>query len=556
MTAFSEIERGEARRLKLGAALSTVSAVLFVPLAAVIAATIDHFAGTPDLGTVAVAALAIVAIAAVRAGLDSLGQRIAFDAATRTISAARAALAEHVAARSPRDAGRTPSGAIAALGSDKLEAMLPYLTRYRSARLRAVAVPLVFLAAAVPISWAAALVLLAAAPMIPLFMALVGIAAKKASERQMDEIGSMNAVFLDRLRGVVDIRLLDAARLVSAEFETASERLREKTMAVLRVAFLSSTVLEIFAALGIALVAVYVGFNLLGIVQFGAWGEPLGLGAGLFLLLLAPEFFQPLRDLSAAWHDKAAANAVVREFDAELAADGARILGEGRAAPPLEGPPAIRIENVPVPGSAGGALSAEIPAGTRVAVTGPSGSGKSTLLAAIGGLVAPEAGGVRVAGRPLDGTTADAWRARCAWIGQRPHFFSGTIRSNVALAGDPREAERIGDALELAAAGDVVRRAPRGGMTPIGETGHGLSGGEGRRLSIARAAFAGRDVILADEPTADLDPETAAAVADGLLALARAGTTLVVATHDRALAARMDAEIRLGGATAEPEAAE
>jgi ATP-binding cassette subfamily C protein CydD len=198
--------------------------------------------------------------------------------------------------------------------TDKLPLLRPAILRHRPAALRAAVLPLAYLALALPFSWAVALILAVAGPLIPVFMALVGLAAREASERQMDEIGSLSGLLGERLSALTDIRLLDAAQRMSADFADRAEALRERTMAVLRVAFLSSTVLELFSAIGVAMVAVYVGFALLGEIPFGAWATPLTLSEGIFLLMLAPEFFQPLRDLAAAWHDKAGALAVTREL--------------------------------------------------------------------------------------------------------------------------------------------------------------------------------------------------------------------------------------------------
>ncbi|MGF1658806.1 MAG: thiol reductant ABC exporter subunit CydD [Rubrimonas sp.] len=536
-------EAAAAPALRRASALSVGAGLIWLAQSALIAAALAQMAGETGLAP-APAALGFVALAALRAWLGSQASRLGFHAALDVASQARAALARRAATSAPRDAGRALSGGLAALAADKLEAALPALARYQPARARAAVLPLAILLATAWVSWVAALILLIAGPLIPMFMALVGMAAKEASERQMVALGALSGLLLDRLRGVVDIRLMDATDRVADAFADQAEDLRARTMAVLRIAFLSSAVLELFSALGVALVAVYVGFSLLGLLNFGAWGG-LALGEGVFVLMLAPAFFEPLRDFAAVWHDRAAHRAAAGEVDAALTAETLRLLGEGRRAPAAAGAPGIVLRDL----AAGPAtVSAEIAPGARVAVTGPSGSGKSTLLALIAGLEAPRAGEIEVAGRPLDDATADAWRARLAWVGQRPHFVAGSLRANVALAGDPADRAGVARALALAAASDVAARAEGGLDARLGETGHGVSGGEARRLAVARAAFAARDVILADEPTADLDADTARDVTEGLLRLAQGGATLIVATHDPALAARMDFEIRLGAA--------
>ncbi len=544
MKRMSALEGTHRRRLHEGAALSALAAVLWIPQAALIAVAIGALAGT-DVGLpVGPAAAGVVALAVVRAVLEWIGGGRAFRAAGEVVSAARAQLARHVATRSPRDADRTQAGTLASLGAEKLDMLQPFLVRYSTARVRAAVMPLAVLVVVAWYSWAGALILVVAGPLIPVFMALIGIAAREAGRRQMAEIGQASGLFLDRLRGIVDIRVLGARERVAGEFEARAEGIRERTIKVLRIAFLSSAVLELLASLGIAMMAVYVGFSLLGTLSFGTWGEPLGLAQGLLMLMLVPEFFGPLRDYASAWHDRASAAAVHEEFDGETLRPVARILGDGRRAASSAAAPRIELHGV-CAAEGSPRVDEVIEPGERIALMGASGAGKTTLLLALAGLIAPHAGSIRVAGRPLDGPGADAWRANLSWVGQQPHFVAGSIRANVALAGHGGDVQRIRDALALAAADGFVDRAPQGLQTPIGETGHGVSGGEGRRLAIARAAHARRPVVLADEPTADLDADTAQAVRRGLLALADAGATLIVATHDEALAAAMDRVIRL-----------
>jgi ATP-binding cassette subfamily C protein CydD len=328
-----------------------------------------------------------------------------------------------------------------------------------------------------------------------------------------------------------------------ADFEDRAEGLRARTMAVLRVAFLSSTVLELFSAIGVAMVAVYVGFALLGELGFGAWTTPLTLSQGVFLLMLAPDFFQPLRDLAAAWHDKAAALAVARDLTEIEAGDDETILGDGAATAALPGDAPIRLRGLGL-----GAMrfpDLDIAPGQSLAFTGPSGSGKSTLIALIGGLVAVERGTVMIGDKPLTEDSADAWRARIAWVPQTPHFHPGPLRDTLTLGLPEADADAIARGLALASASDIVARLPQGLDTPLGESGTGVSGGEARRLMLARAALSGRRVILADEPTADLDAETASEIIAALSALSAQGATVIVATHDAALAQAMETHVAL-----------
>lgn len=482
------------------------------------------------------------------AGLGLLRLAVTFGAEAQSQAAAEAILARARAgivateARRAGDSSFGGAGSVAALAGEKLDLLAPYVLRYAPARARVMVLPLVILGLAFWHSWAVGVVLLISGPLIPVFMALIGMAAKEASARQMAEIGTLNDFLVERLSALVDIRLLGAADQILQGFERQAGDLRRRTMAVLGVAFLSSTVLELFAAIGVAMVAVYVGFSLLGALDFGAWGADLTPRAGIFLLLLAPEFYQPLRDLSAAWHDKAAATAVIDEMAAYSLDAGAQLPGTGGPAARLSGPAGVRLSGCVTP--EGKALpDITIAPGERIALVGASGTGKTSALRLMAGLDLPQAGSVIVAGQRLTAENADAWRARLGWMPQAPHFLTGSLRQNLTLgrSGD------VAGALDLAAVGAVVQALPQGLATRLGETGAGLSGGEARRITLARAVFAGPDLVLADEPTADLDAETADKVTKGLLALAALGITLVVATHDMALAARMDRVIDLGG---------
>ena len=529
------------RKLQRRAAILSVLAALIWPLqAALVAYAIGGLLTGGDVSALGVA-LGFVALGAVRAIFGVMSEARAQAAAEVVIHRARRQIVSIEAGRAA-DSPFGGAGGISALASEKLDLLAPYVTRYAPARARVMVVPLVILALALSQSWAVAVVLIISGPLIPVFMALVGLAAKEASQRQMVEIGSLNDMLVERLSALVDIRLLGAGDAVLEGFAKQAGDLRHRTMAVLRVAFLSSTVLELFAAIGVAMVAVYVGFSLLGLLGFGTWGGALTPQAGVFLLLLAPEYYQPLRDLSAAWHDKAAADAVLEEFETWESGETARLLGQGGAAAPLVGSPAISLRDCVLPG--GVALgNIDIAPGESVALVGASGAGKTTALRVLAGLLSPLSGQVIVAGKELGDETADAWRARVGWMPQAPHFLNASLRQNLTLG---REGD-LTAALEQAAVADVVRALPQGLNTQLGETGGGLSGGEARRLTLARAIYGAPDVILADEPTADLDAETAQAVTEGLLAQVARGATLIVATHDDALAARMDRIIRIGG---------
>ncbi|GLS87005.1 thiol reductant ABC exporter subunit CydD [Cypionkella aquatica] len=534
-------ERGRLRRAAL---ISALAATLWPAQAAVVAlALAGLLAAAPAPIWPYVLGFALLGI--LRALLNTWAEGLTYAAGHAVVTRIRADLV----AREARNTDGPAAGIVAALAAEKLDALLPYISRYAPARARVTVVPLLILALAFWHSWAVGVVFLITGPLIPVFMALIGWAAQAASQRQMAEIGSLNDVLVERLSALLDIRLLGASGAMITGFAQAADGLRAQTMAVLRVAFLSSAVLELFAAIGVAMVAVFVGFSLLGLLGFGTYGTPLAPAAGIFLLLLAPEFYQPLRDLSAAWHDRAAALAVAAELAAWQAANPAPLLGQGARVARLPGP--ARIEASGLRLHLGGQTlilpDFSIAPGEKIALVGASGTGKTTLLRLIAGMQQIDAGEISVAGQRLDAANADAWRARLGWMPQNPHFLNASLRHNLAFGGADSGAD-LGPALQAAVVQDVVAALPRGLATHLGETGAGLSGGEARRLTLARALYARPDVLLADEPTADLDAETARAVRAGLLNLAATGCTLIIATHDPRLAAEMDRVIRVGAA--------
>jgi ATP-binding cassette, subfamily C, bacterial CydD len=526
-------------RLRSAAMLQAFAAMLWIPQAGLLAWSVGMLADGGGFDNTLWPAFLILLLGIIKSCLDAVGTRLAFRTARAELSKKRATAVQLLARLSPVDINRPASGKAASILGEQAELIVPYLARFQPARMKASLVPLVILACVFPISWIAALVLLFAAPLIPIFMALIGWRAQAASEKQLTTTGGLNAFLLDRLRGLATIRSLDAVDATAKQLRTEAESLRTRTMAVLKIAFLSSAVLELFSALGVAMTAVYVGFSLLGEIRFGAWSGALDLSQGLFILLLAPAFFEPLRELSAVWHDRASGQAALKALDG-LAAEGTTLPEQENAErTAAAGAYDIRLENVgfryqPDQEPVLDGFSLDIAAGEHLALLGASGSGKSTLLSLIAGL-APCNGGRIVFG-------AAAGHGKTAWIGQRPHIFAGTVSSNVALGRPGITKDKVSAVLDLTKLAGVAMAY---GHCPLGEGGIGLSGGEALRLAIARAACdPDIRIILADEPTAHLDAETAAEITESLLALAK-GRTLIVATHDPLLAARMQRTVRL-----------
>ncbi|MAY44844.1 MAG: cysteine ABC transporter permease [Rhodobacteraceae bacterium] len=527
--------------LRRAAAVSVLGGLLWPVQAAAIATAISGWVDGAALDRSLWAAGVFLVAALLRAGLDHVAGGWLFTAADTVIADQRRKIVE----RALLAPGPESSAETAALAVQKLPMLQPWITRYNVAMARVMVLPLVLIVLSGVFSWVTALILLVATPLIPVFMALVGMAAEDASRKQLDEIGTINGMLMERVSAMLDIRLLGAADRAMTDFADRADALRVRTMAVLRVAFLSSTVLELFAAIGVDMVAVYVGFSLLGVLRFGTWGSPLTLWQGLFLLLLAPDVFQPLRDLAAAWHDRASGRAVATELADADAAPRVALIGQGAPATPLPGPLSVRLDGAvaALPGRTLPLPDLTLAQGEAVALTGPSGAGKTTLLSVLAGLTPLAEGRLQVCGQPLAPDTADAWRARLAVLPQRVHFADEPLSAFLdpfATGADPWPA------LATARARRIVDRLPDGLATRLGETGGGVSGGEARRLMIARAILMGRDLLLADEPTADLDPETADLITQALLAMTAQGVTLLVATHDPGLAAALDRRVEIG----------
>lgn len=551
---------------RVGASFIAVASLLWIAQAGLLAWAVQRLAEGGEWRDVIWPAMAYSALGLVRATADAWGSRQIFAAARRYVSEVRTQACAALAVGSPLNRERPASGEAASAVAEQAEALLPWLLRYQPARWRVMLVLPVIALAVVGLSWVAALILVVAAPLIPLAMALIGWRAKAASEEQLQALGGMNAFLLDRLRGLSTLRALDAVGTTAQRLRASAEDLRLRTMRVLRIAFLSSAALELFSALAVALVAVYVGFHLLGQIGMGSWGQQLSLGQGLFILLLAPAFFEPLRDLSAAWHDKAAGHAALEAL-AALRPSGEPLPGaldaleQGSAAARALAvkPPAIDIEGLHFE-YAGEApvfegVHLHVRAGEHVALVGASGAGKSTLLSVIAGLTPVASGTVRIAGHLLNERSACALRGRMAWISQKPHVFSGSVYDNVTLHRPGLSHGDVNAALHRSGFGSASHLTL---ASTLGEGGVGLSGGEAVRLALARiAATPQADLWLLDEPTAHLDRDTACAVMDSLMRMAR-GRTLIVATHDRALAARIGRIIdveQLGTALAQRRAA-
>jgi ATP-binding cassette subfamily C protein CydD len=380
-----------------------------------------------------------------------------------------------------------------------------------------------------PADWVSGLVLLLTAPLIPIFMVLAGSAAETASRNRYAQLVRFGAAFMDALGGLVTLRQLGAAERVAGRLAGDGEEYRKLTMQVLRVAFLSALVLEFFATVSIAIVAVLVGFRLL-------WHE-LAFRQGLFVLLLAPEFYLPLRALGALRHARMDALAVAGRLAALDAHD--EDTGSPCVAtipPPARSgiPPVIRFEAVgfdhPERRAVLDGCTLELPPGQVTALVGASGTGKSTLIDLLLRFATPARGGIRIDGADLARLDPVRWRERVAWVPQRPHVFEGSVRDNLLLACPAARDGAVARAAAASGLDAVIARLPQGWHTRLGEHGLGLSGGELQRLALARAFLREQaELLLLDEPTAHLDAMSATTIERVIRAQAATRTVLLVA---------------------------
>lgn len=452
------------------------------------------------------------------------------------------------------------SGAIAAAISDQVEALEAFFARYLPAMIAAAILPVAFAAVLVPVDWIVALLFLVTAPLIPVFMALAGWGAQAATDAQARALAALSAHFADRLRGLLMLKLFGQAETATAAVYDASEALRKRTNTVLRIAFLSSAVLEFFAALGVAGVALYVGLTFLGFVPFH---PELTLTGGFFALIMAPEVYNPLRQLAAHYHDRAAARSALKEIERLFAGldPQARATppespisdaGERQAAQPgssRHDAVALEISNLTIHTETGRAivedLALSLTPGRHLALMGQSGAGKSTLARAIARLI-DHRGTIALDGRPLALIAEAQLRRRVTFITQKPRIFHGTIADNIGFAAPGATSRAIRAAAARACVTAFTDALPEGLDTLVGAGGEGLSGGQVQRVGLARLFLTDPGLIILDEPTAHLDPETEARVLDAIFAFAE-NRTLIVLTHAHTVASRADTVMTLAG---------
>jgi thiol reductant ABC exporter CydD subunit len=537
MAAFDRRLLQRAREARVALAADAVLGVLAALLVLAQAVLLAHvaarsFAGA-SLHEVAGPLVALGAVVCARAaaawGFEVVGRR----AAGRILSRLRLDLVERrLLGRPGDDADSSEVATISVTGVDALEATF---ARYLPQVVLAIVVPVAVLALVASIDLTSAGIMLLTLPLVPVFMWLIGRYTEQRAQERWEALSLLAHHFADVVRGLPTLRAFNRSRAQTEQIELVSNRYRAATLGTLRVAFLSGTVLELAATIGVALVAVTVGVRL---VDGG-----LGFQAGLTVLVLAPELYLPIRNVAAQFHASADGAAVAGRLDLSEAAPGSAVPRPRLEVPDLR-TATIRLERVSFRHPDRGVpaldhVDLELEAGEAVALVGPSGAGKSTIASLLLGLAEPSDGRVLADGLDVAALEPRAWRRQVAWLPQRPSLLRGTVAENIAL-GDPRAGlERIRAAAVLAGADDFVRSLPDGYETLVGEGGRPVSTGQARRLALARVFLRDAPFVVLDEPTAHLDGESAERVAAAIESR-RGRCTMLLISHRLELAARCD----------------
>ncbi|MFU0880339.1 heme ABC transporter permease/ATP-binding protein CydD [Kluyvera cryocrescens] len=521
------------RWLMISRLLGFVSGVLIIGQAWILARILQHMImENIPREALLMPFIQLVLVFILRAWVVWLRERVGFHAGQQIRFEIRRQVLDRLQQAGPAWIQGKPAGSWATLILEQIDDMHDYYARYLPQMALAACVPLLIVVAIFPSNWVAALILLATAPLIPLFMALVGMGAADANRRNFLALARLSGHFLDRLRGMDTLRIFGRGEAETESIREASQDFRQRTMEVLRLAFLSSGVLEFFTSLSIALVAVYFGFSYLGELNFGSYGMTVTLFSGFLALILAPEFFQPLRDLGTFYHAKA---------QAVGAADSLKTFLEAPLAQPEQGeqildtsePVTLHAKDLFITSPEGkmlvGPLNFTLNAGQRAVLVGQSGSGKSSLLNALAGFL-PYSGSLQVNGVELRYLQPEGWHRMMSWVGQNPQLPATTLRENVLLGNPDASEDQLFSALERAWVNEFLPQLPDGVDTAVGEQAARLSVGQAQRVAVARALIAPCRLLLLDEPAASLDAHSEQRVMQALSEASTQQTTLMV-TH-------------------------
>ena len=470
----------------------------------------------------------LLGVVVLRTAASAISDAVAFEAGARVVRAARMQLQEHITALGPSWTRRQRTGDLTNTLFDATESIGRYYVGYLPQRTLVVFIPLAILAFVIPTDWVSAIIMVISAPLIPIFMVLIGKGTEALNQAQWRKLAHLSAHFFDAIEGLTTLKLFNASRAELRAVAETSEAYRQSTMEVLRVAFLSSLALEFFATVSIAMVAVYIGFRL--------YYRELDFLPAFAVLLLAPEFYRPLRAMGTQYHARmeaiGASEAIVLLLETPSPAPST-----GRRRLPAGAIHRVRFEQVcfshdPDPSCTAPVLDGlnfSLEHGSRVAIVGPSGAGKTTISQLLLGFIAPTHGRITVDGIDLAELFPEDWRRRIAWLPQRPTLFHGTVLDNIRLGRPDADHADVARAAHQAGASGLIARLPHNYDTVLGDRGQGLSGGEIQRIALARVFMKDADIVVLDEPAAGLDRDTASLIAHSIETLSRRCALLVIA---------------------------
>ena len=534
---LKQIIAPEAKRLHLALIFAVLGALLFIGQSWLLAQLFVGLLNNSQSSTALTAAfgtpyaIALVLCFILRPLAQYTRERLSQTASLNARKSLRKRLLGTLASLGPERQTLGADGALSTQLLEQVDALDGYISRYYVQLYLVLITPLLISIAAFYYSPLAAILMLMTAPLVPIFMILVGGAASRSSQQQMAAMSQLSSRFLDWVRGMPTLQHLQATAQAQDDVDRSASQYRDSTMKVLRLAFLSGAVLELFSSLAIALVALYLGLGLLGVLPWAKGVIPVPYAGALFILLLAPEFYAPLRQLGSDYHAKAEAEGAIEELLPLL--EQHTWQHPGQQALQLSAAPALTFSNLSITAHNKRlrlpSIDLQVAAAERIGLHGESGSGKSSLLLALLGFL-PYSGRIAVNQHSLLDVLRSDWHRQLGYLAQQPHFKRGSLADNLRRA-DPAASEQQ----MLAVLADVdlltlVEKLPQGLNTALGERGLGLSGGQLSRLAIAQLLLRDAHIWLLDEPTAHLDPETSATI-HALLEKLSVGKTLILVSH-------------------------
>ena len=475
----------------------------------------------------------LLAIIAARAVLVWLNEVSANAVAVRIKSDLRERLFGHILALGPAYTRGERTGDLTAAAVEGIEALDAYFSQYLPQLVVSTLVPVSILLLVFPLDPLSGVVLLLTAPLIPFFMYMIGRGAEAVTHRQYETLSRLSSHFLDSLQGLTTLKLFGQAKAQARNIARVSDKYRDTTLKVLQVTFLSAFALELLATISTAIIAVEVGLRLL-------YGQ-MPFHEALFLLILAPEFYLPLRMLGLRFHAGMAGTSAARRIfeilDTPLSQPAHVVSTEGRMDPHHAVPASFSTLELSAitytyPGESAPALqdvSLKLHAGQHVALVGASGAGKTTLSNLILRFMEPTGGAITLNGTPAAQIPLDQWRALIAWVPQNPHLFHESISANIRVGRPDASQEEVESAARAAHLAEYIDSLPEKYRTVIGEGGARLSSGQAQRLALARAFLKAAPLLIMDEPTSSLDPETEVLLEESTRTLMQGRTVLTIA---------------------------